>query len=402
MEVKKVPMINKLDAISWLQKNLFSTWYNTILTIISLGFIYWIGKGFIQWAVNEAQWEVIEANFRLFFVGFYPVKPNNLLWRPWLSLGIIMSMGGLSWGILSPVNNNNLFNTKILVFFSIIAVVFVLISIPSNITSSLILLSFFVLLIIGAIIGKKLGRKFSDLISWLPVLWIGIFFINLWILLGTKYVKLDNLSGLILNILVAVVSISLCFPFGVLLALGRQSKLPVIRWLSIAYIEIIRALPLIGILFMAQVMLPLILPANLRPDRVIRVIAAFTIFSSAYLAENVRGGLQAVPKGQIEAAKALGLNPIYTLGFIVLPQAIKAVIPSIVGQFISLFKDTSLLAIVGLVDLLGIAEKIVKGNQKFVGHYQEAYVFIALIFWVICYSMSLVSRRLESKVISNK
>ena len=397
MEVKKVPMINKLDAISWLQKNLFSTWYNTILTIISLGFIYWIGKGFIQWAVNEAQWEVIEANFRLFFVGFYPVKPNNLLWRPWLSLGIIMSMGGLSWGILSPVNNNNLFNTKILISFSIIAVVFVLISIPSNITSSIILLSFFVLLIIGAIIGKKLGRKFSDLISWLPVLWIGIFFINLWILLGTKYVKLDNLSGLILNILVAVVSISLCFPFGVLLALGRQSKLPVIRWLSIAYIEIIRALPLIGILFMAQVMLPLILPANLRPDRVIRVIAAFTIFSSAYLAENVRGGLQAVPKGQIEAAKALGLNPFYTLGFIVLPQAIRAVIPSIVGQFISLFKDTSLLAIVGLVDLLGIAEKIVKGNQKFVGHYQEAYVFIALIFWVICYSMSLVSRRLESK-----
>ncbi len=396
MEVKKVPMINKLDAISWLQKNLFSTWYNTILTIISLGFIYWIGKGFIQWAVNEAQWEVIEANFRLFFVGFYPVKPNNLLWRPWLSLGIIMSMGGLSWGILSPVNNN-LFNTKILIAFSIIAVVFVLISIPSNITSSIIILSFFVLLIISAIIGKKLGRKFSDLISWLPVLWIGIFFINLWILLGTKYVKLDNLSGLILNILVAVVSISLCFPFGVLLALGRQSKLPVIRWLSIAYIEIIRALPLIGILFMAQVMLPLILPANLRPDRVIRVIAAFTIFSSAYLAENVRGGLQAVPKGQIEAAKALGLNPVYTLGFIVLPQAIKAVIPSIVGQFISLFKDTSLLAIVGLVDLLGIAEKIVKGNQKFVGHYQEAYVFIALIFWVICYSMSLVSRRLESK-----
>ena len=396
MEVKKVPMINKLDAISWLQKNLFSTWYNTILTIISLGFIYWIGKGFIQWAVNEAQWEVIEANFRLFFVGFYPVKPNNLLWRPWLSLGIIMSMGGLSWGILSHVNNN-LFNTKILASFSLIAVVFVLISIPSNLTSSIIILSFFVLLIIGAIIGKKLGRKFSDLISWLPVLWIGIFFINLWILLGTKYVKLDNLSGLILNILVAVVSISLCFPFGVLLALGRQSKLPVIRWLSIAYIEIIRALPLIGILFMAQVMLPLILPANLRPDRVIRVIAAFTIFSSAYLAENVRGGLQAVPKGQIEAAKALGLNPIYNLGFIVLPQAIKAVIPSIVGQFISLFKDTSLLAIVGLVDLLGIAEKIVKGNQKFVGHYQEAYVFIALIFWVICYSMSLVSRRLESK-----
>ena len=395
MEIKKVPVINKLDAISWLQKNLFSTWYNTILTIISLGFIYWIGKGFVYWAITEAQWQVIDANFRLFFVGFYPVKPINLLWRPWLTLGIIMSMGGLSWGILSHATAN-LFNTKILVFFSIVAIIFTLISIPSNITSSIILLTFLVLVIINAIVGQKLGRAIPDLISWLPLLWIGIFFINLWILLGTKYVKLDNLSGLILNILVAVVSISLCFPFGVLLALGRQSKLPVIRWLSITYIEIIRALPLIGILFMVQIMLPLVLPANLRLDRVVRVIAGFTIFSSAYLAENIRGGLQAVPKGQIEAAKALGLNPVYTLGFIVLPQAIKAVIPSIVGQFISLFKDTSLLAIVGLVDLLDIAEKIVKGNQKFVGDYQEAYVFIALIFWLICYSMSLVSRRLES------
>ncbi|MGK7898165.1 MAG: amino acid ABC transporter permease [Xenococcus sp. (in: cyanobacteria)] len=396
-------MINDLDGIfkksasqhAWLQKNLFSSWYNTILTIISISFIYWIGKGFIQWAITEAQWQVIEANFRLFFVGFYPVKPNNLLWRPWLSLGIIISMGGFSWGISSQ--GANLFSIKNLVIFTIVAIICVLISIPSNITSSIILLSFLTLLITSAIIGKKLGIKFPEFISWLPLLWIGIFFINLWILLGIKDVKLDDLSGLILNILVAVVSISLCFPFGVLLAVGRQSKLPVIRWLSIIYIEIIRALPLIGILFMAQVMLPLVLPANIRPDRVFRAIAGFTIFSAAYLAENVRGGLQAVPKGQVEAAKALGLNPIYTLGFIVLPQAIKAVIPSIVGQFISLFKDTSLLAIVGLVDLLGIAEKIVKGNQKFIGDYQEVYVFIAIIFWLICYSMSLVSRKLETK-----
>ncbi len=396
-------MTNELDAIAkifvgqrtWLQKNLFSSWYNTILTIISIGFIYWIGRGFIQWAITEAQWEVIEANFRLFFVGFYPVKPTNLLWRPWLTLGIIMSMGGFSWGILSRAAN--LFGIKNLVVFSIVAVFFVLISIPSNIYSSIILLSFLLLIILAAFVGKKLGSSNPDFVNWLPLLWLVIFFINLGILLGTDDVKLDELSGLILNILVAVVSISLCFPFGVLLALGRQSKLPVIRWLSIAYIEIIRALPLIGILFMAQVMLPLVLPANARPDRVIRVIAGFTIFSAAYLAENVRGGLQAVPQGQVEAAKALGLNPLYTLGFIVLPQAIKAVIPTIVGQFISLFKDTSLLAIVGLVDLLDIAEKIVKGNQKFIGDYQEVYVFVALIFWLICYSMSFVSRRLETK-----
>ncbi|ELS00373.1 amine acid ABC transporter, permease protein, 3-TM region, His/Glu/Gln/Arg/opine family [Xenococcus sp. PCC 7305] len=389
-------MINKLDAIAWLRKNLFSSWYNAILTIISLSLLYWIGTGFAHWAITEAEWGVVEANFRLFFVGDYGRRQLALLWRPWLTLGIIMSMGGLSWGLLSPATAN-LFSRKNLVFVGLMAIVFTLVSIPSNITASVILWGFLLLMIANAIAGKKLSNKIPQLISWLPLLWIAIFFINLWILLGTKYVKLDDLSGLILNILIAVVSISLCFPLGVILALGRQSKLPVIRWLSIAYIEIIRALPLIGILFMAQVMLPLILPVNMRPDRVIRVIAGFTIFSSAYLAENVRGGLQAVPQGQVEAAKALGLNSFYTIGFIVLPQAIRAVIPSIVGQFISLFKDTSLLAIVGLVDLLGISEKIVKGNPKFLGDYQEVYVFIALIFWLICYAMSLVSRRLETK-----
>ncbi|MEM9273126.1 MAG: amino acid ABC transporter permease [Cyanobacteria bacterium P01_F01_bin.143] len=395
-------MINNLNKISkqtaspreWMQKNLFSSWYNTILTIISLSFLFWIGKGFIQWTITDAKWEVIEANFRFFFVGYYPVRPNNLLWRPWLALGIIMSMGGLSWGISSHAK---IFTRKNLVILGIIAIIFALIAIPSNIYSSAILLTFLLLIVVNAIIGKKIGNKIPNLISWLPLFWIGIFFIDLWILLGTKDVKLDDLSGLILNILVAVVSISLCFPLGVLFALGRQSELPVIRWLSILYIEIIRALPLIGILFMAQIMLPLVLPANIRLDRVVRVIAGFTIFSSAYLAENVRGGLQAVPKGQTEAAKALGLNSVYVLAFIVLPQAIRAVIPSIVGQFISLFKDTSLLAIIGLFDLLGIVQKIVS-NPKFLGDYQENYVFIALIFWLICYSMSLASRRLENKV----
>ena len=168
----------------------------------------------------------------------------------------------------------------------------------------------------------------------------------------------NDFSGLILTLFVAIISIILSFPFGVLLALGRQSELPVIRWLSIAYIELIRGLPLIGILFMAQVMLPLILPQDMRIQRVIRAIAGFTLFSAAYLAENVRGGLQSVPKGQTEAAKALGLNGFFVLIFVVLPQALRVVIPTIVGQFISLFKDTSLLAIVGLVDLLGMSQSI--------------------------------------------
>jgi general L-amino acid transport system permease protein len=207
-------------------------------------------------------------------------------------------------------------------------------------------------------------------------------------------VSLDRISGLMLTIPVAIASIVLCFPLGVLLALGRQSDLPVIRWLSIAYIELIRGFPLITILFMAQVMFPLVLPADVRPDRVIRAIAGFTIYSAAYLAENVRGGLQAIPSGQTEAAKALGLNPVYTLGFIILPQALKTVIPSMVGQFIALFKDTSLLAIVGLTDLLGMSQSIIS-NPKYLGRYGEVYLFVAVIYFICCYAMSLASRKLE-------
>ena len=404
------PPITDINTISWLKKNLFSTWYNSILSILSILFIYWIGSGLIQWLFTEAEWEVLSANLRLFFAGLYPVE---LLWRTWTTLAIIVALGGLSWGILAN-SKVNLLNIRILVVLGVITSIFSILTLlavgciivelaaiscpivatPLDIKSSIILLGMLFLLIVSAGIGRKIARIVPSIKSWLPLMWLGAFFLNLWLLLGVEAVKLDNLSGLILTILIAVVSIFLCFPLGVLLALGRQSKLPVIHWLSIAYIEIIRGLPLISILFMAQVMLPLVLPTNIRPDRVIRAIAGFTIFSSAYLAENIRGGLQSISRGQTEAAKALGLNPVFILTFIILPQAIKAVIPSIVGQFISLFKDTSLLAIVGLVDLLGMSQKIL-ANPKFLGRYGEVYIFVAAIYWVCCYSMSLASKRLE-------
>ena len=379
------------DVFLWLKKNLFSTWYNAILTILSLLLLYWIVSGLIDWAFTEAQWSVLDANFRLFFAGLYPVKH---LWRTWATLGVIAALGGFTWGLLAY--KNTLFSRKIIIFLGIVAFICATIAFLAGIISSIILLGMLLLLIVSAIIAHRIGQKNSYLITWLPLMWLVAFLINLWLLLGVSSVKLDNLSGFILTVLIAVVSIVLCFPFGILLALGRQSKLPIIRWLSIAYIEIIRGIPLIGTLFMAQVMLPLVLPPDVRPDRVVRAIAGFTIYSSAYLAENIRGGLQSIPSGQTEAAKALGLNPVYTLGFIVLPQALRAVIPSIVGQFIALFKDTSLLAIVGLVDLLGIAQKTL-ANPKFLGRYGEVYLFVAFIYWVCCYSMSLASRKLENK-----
>ncbi|MEA5508816.1 amino acid ABC transporter permease [Crocosphaera sp. UHCC 0190] len=386
------PPIYRVSPLSWIRKNLFSTWYNSLLTLISLFFLYRISSNLIIWIFTQAQWNVISLNLRLFLVGQYPLA---LLWRTWTTLAIIMGLGGFSWGILT--RSQPLFNPINLTGLGLIAILFALLAIPISILSSLKLLGMLILLALMAFLGQKLRQKFPSLGTWLPLLWLSTFFVLLWLLEGglfLKPVRLDDLSGLILTVLTAVVSIVLSFPLGVILALGRQSSLPVIRWLSIAYIEIIRGLPLLGILFMAQVMLPLILPEGLRLDRVVRAISGFTLFSAAYLAENVRGGLQSIPKGQKEAAKALGINPFFVLVLVVLPQALKTVIPTIFGQFISLFKDTSLLAIVGLSDLLGMSRSIL-ANPKFIGSDGEVYLFVAMIYWCFCYSLSWISRRLE-------
>jgi general L-amino acid transport system permease protein len=201
-------------------------------------------------------------------------------------------------------------------------------------------------------------------------------------------------GGLLLTVLLAVVGIVLSFPLGVLLALGRRSTLPAARLLSTGYIELIRGLPLVTILFMADIMLPLLLPGEFRIDRVARAMGGITLFSAAYVAENVRGGLQAIPSGQIEAARALGLGTVQTNLFIVLPQALRSVIPANVGLFISLLKDTTLVTIVGLLELLGIGRAILAQPES-LGAHLEVYTFIAAIFFLLCYAMSQASYRLE-------
>jgi general L-amino acid transport system permease protein len=201
-------------------------------------------------------------------------------------------------------------------------------------------------------------------------------------------------GGLLLTFLLTVVGILFSFPLGVLLALGRRSPLPIIRWVSIGYIELIRGVPLVTILFMAQIMLPLFLPAGMTVDRVLRAMVGIILFTAAYQAENIRGGLAAIPAGQYEAAHALGLSGLQTTTFIILPQALRNVIPVLVGQFIALYKDTSLVAIVGLLDLLGIAKSIVSQPQ-FIGMQREAYLFVTLIYWCFSYVMAYLSQRLE-------
>lgn len=202
-------------------------------------------------------------------------------------------------------------------------------------------------------------------------------------------------GGLLLTILLTVVGITASFPLGVALALGRRSELPAIKWTCTLFIEAVRGVPLITILFMAKQIVPFFSSALSGMDLTVRMMVGLTLFSAAYLAENVRGGLQIIPHGQIEAARALGLNPFLTTTFIVLPQALRAVIPAIVGQFISLFKDTSLVAIVGLFELVGIVDRIVSGQTIYRPYQREAYIVIAIIYFVISYAMSDVSRRLE-------
>lgn len=373
---------------NWARKNLFSTWYNSLLTVVSLIVIFQSLKGFAIWVTTKAQWRVIEANLPLFFAGRFP---RELHWRLWIIVGIITLLGGLTWGNFN--RQVSLWNRPLLIVLG--ASITAALLFPTDLTSRLWLLGN----IIIAAASYSFGRQIHPQITrWLPLSWVFSFPVILWLIkggLGLKEVPTNDWGGLMLTLFAAVVSIALSFPLGVLLALGRQSSLPVVKYFSILYIEIIRGLPLIGILFLGQVMLQFFLPPGApKLDRLVRAIAALTLFSAAYLAENVRGGLQSVPRGQIEAARSLGLNKPLVILLIVLPQALRAVIPAIVGQFIGLFKDTSLLSLFGILELVGISRSVL-ANPAYSGRYAEVYVFIGVIYWVFCYSMSLASRKLE-------
>jgi general L-amino acid transport system permease protein len=255
-----------------------------------------------------------------------------------------------------------------------------------------------VLILLGFLLGSKTRIKGSLVMG----LWLVSFFTSLVLLSGFEgsgllpKVESNVWGGLLLTFLLAMVGIVASFPIGVMLALGRQSSLPVVKVFCTLFIEIVRGVPLVTILFMASIILPLFLPEEVRIDRVLRAMIGMTLFAAAYMAENVRGGLQSIPRGQYEAAKAVGLTNVLTMVFIILPQALRAVIPTIVGQFISLFMDTTLAIIVGLMELLAVGKAVLQSNQEWLLRDKEVYLFIAVLFWIFTYSMSYASRRLES------
>jgi general L-amino acid transport system permease protein len=376
----------------WLRENLFNNWYNCLLTVVCSIFLFWLFQGFAIWLITKAQWQVVAVNLHLFLVGRFPL---NLYWRIWLVLGLSTYLTAITGGAFTK---KAIFTKRNSLIFGFIVAVLLLI-LPLPLTSRLSLLLITGLIVLGLIIGQNFAQIITP---WLSLMWLLSFPIIIWLIgggLGLQPVSTNLWNGLLLTLLIATISIVLSFPIGILLALGRTSNLPVVRWFSILYIEIVRGLPLIGILFLAQVMLPLFLPADLRLDRLIRSIVGLILFSGAYMAENVRGGLQSIPRGQIEAGKALGLNTPLLLTLVILPQALRAVIPAIVGQFIGLFKDTSLLSLVGLVELTGMARSIL-AQPQFLGRYAEVYLFIGLIYWLFCYSMSLAAKKLENQLIS--
>ena len=339
------PPVTEVGVIGWVRKHLLSTWYNILLTLLSLAFLYYVFRGLITWIFTKAEWNVVTTNISVLLIGRYP---RDEAWRVIVAVCIVILFAAVTW-LIWRLKKNQIKKWILLGW----------------------VLSF-------PLIGFLL-RGFSEDGVFLPI------------------VKPELWSGLLLTLVLAIVGIVASFPIGVLLALGRRSQLPVIKVLSTVYIETIRGVPLISVLFMSQLMLPLFLPPQIRIGTVVRALTGMTLFSAAYSAENIRGGLAAVPRGQYEAATALGLNKALATLLIVLPQALRAVIPAIVGQFISLFKDTTLVVIVGLLDVLGIA-KAVTGQREFIGRHQEVYSFVALLFFVFCFILSKASRKLEKSL----
>jgi general L-amino acid transport system permease protein len=335
--------------MKFLRDHFFSGWTNTLATFVVAFVLYKTVPPLIHWAFLDA------------------------VWRP--DPGACRAASGACWGFVAEKHRFILFGTY-----------------PFEqhwrpAASTLILL--------GLYVFSSIGRFWKP---WLALVWVaGLAAIGVLMwggVLGLPYVENERWGGLILTLLLATFGIAFAFPLAILLALGRRSKMPVIQALCVAYIELIRGVPLISLLFMASVMLPLFLPAGVSIDKLLRAQIALILFAAAYLAEVVRGGLQAIPRHQYQSADALGLTYFQKTAFVVLPQALRIAVPPLVNTFIGLFKDTSLVVIIGVFDLLQTI-KVSLNEPAWTGFGVEAYLFAALVYFVFCFAMSVYSKRLE-------
>jgi general L-amino acid transport system permease protein len=390
-------------AWDWVRSNLFNTWYNTLLTALLLGVGAWAVVSFLRFIFTTG-FEIIRVNLKLFMVGDFP---SDQLWRPWLALGLLAVMVGGSAGSLAATARDRAVETgqpnrqtRITEvsrrFAPVILLAVVILSFTRTPTPALLTVGVVALGVIAYLVGRRLPGRVR---SW-TWLFIVLMVIAIYVALaGFGGVGWHLWEGLLLGLFLTVAGILFAFPLGLLLALGRRSSLPAVRTLSVGYIELIRGVPLIALLLFAAFSIGFLVPSDLRPSPVTRMLIAITAFEAAYIAEVVRGGLQAVPNGQAEAAQALGLGPWKTMRLIVLPQALRATIPAMVGQFISLFKDTTLVVIVAGADLLHYAF-IVNSQEAFLGKglFVITLGFAAFIYWVGSYTMSREARRLEKRL----
>ncbi len=377
----------------WMRHNLFRTWGDTVVTILFVGLAIAVLQPIVRWMLApETNWSVIPANLNLFLRGRYPGEFAGRIWVVIYLLGLLAGMSFGTWGQGIP---------RALGVFVGLPLVLILIPFFTMAQRGGLLLASAVI-VLGFVLARYGPRTYMSQITLnLLILAIPICYILLRGFGETGSFQLVHTrlwGGLTLSVLLAISGIVVSYPFGILLALGRRSTLPVLRILCIIYIEAIRGVPLISLLYMSITMLQLFLPADFPSvESIVRVFVAITFFSAAYVAENVRGGLASLPKGQDEAARALGLNQVQRMVFIILPQALKAIIPVTVSQFISLFKDTTLVSLVGMFDLLGIGKTVIS-NPKFLGTHREVYFFIGLLYWVLNYGLSYGARKLEDRL----
>ena len=387
------PPSTEVGVLGWLRRNLFNSVPSAIATIVVGLVIALIAYTAFEWAFSDARWGVITTNMRLFLVGLYP---QDQIWRVAISMVVLSVLSGLSAGTW---NSGAVRSMAIMLAAGQLSLA-ILVAISGLGLVATGLLAANAALTYGSIFAARRWPLPGRL---LVVGWVASLVLMVGLLYGLAdatplpVISTNVWGGLLLTMLLAVASILLSFPIGVALALGRRSSLPLVRILSTAYIELVRAVPLITILFAADLLLPLFLPGDVRIERVLRAIGGLTIFTSAYVAENIRGGLQAIPAGQIEAAKSVGLKGYQVNLYVVLPQALRISIPANVGQFISLAKDTTLVVIIGLAEILGIGRQVL-AQSEWIGANFEVYVFVGAVFFVLSYALSQASYRLEEEL----
>ncbi|MEN9205728.1 MAG: amino acid ABC transporter permease [Thermostichales cyanobacterium DRC_bins_46] len=373
------------DWQRWLRKNFFDSWWTTALTILSVLVAIWAVRLFWHWAFGAANWAVIPNNLKVLMSGTYPI---DQLWRVWLTMGLVLAALGVAGGAWGGV-----LRQYVIGLASLCAI---LALIPLGSQSQLFLAG------IAATTAGSLAVGWQRRSWQLPtiVVWVLLLPVCLVILLGgagLPSVRVEQLSGLLLTLLLAAIALIVAFPIGVLLALGRtNTELPVIKIFCTLLIELIRGVPLTTILFAAWLLVPLFLE-GMTVNLLVRAEVGFILFTAVYVAEDVRGGLQSVSRGQIEAARALGLNPFQITALVVLPQALRVAVPALVNAFLTLFKDTSLVFIIGMIDLLA-AGRIAYTNPQWLGTQKEVLFFVGVIYFICCFAMAYAAKAVEKSL----